>query len=358
MTIKSLKRQIQTILNAPGSLLSSKRPFIIDLNVISTNKCNQNCPMCNAALRYQADSSMMTLKDFKLFEQILRPYKIPICSISGGEPTLVHDMPKILDYAAESFPFGVSILTNLSSSPSRIRRVMESALRNNIVISASFDGFGEIADKLRGGKNISERVISNMKLVSEMRSELGSSSTLTCHTVLSDLNIHQLPEITALSKELGWTQSIAPVNYFDYLPDDSQVPTLSYSPELIDTCKLLLKQPHLTQLHSFIREIPNYVRNRSPKLCPYLSRTLKTFKLFLEPNGDISLCDRVPIGNVRKIALHDMFRGPKYEERIEVFEKCQGCWLACFVEPFLALKPENLIRFDFLHRVPKKLNTG
>ncbi|MFX0114365.1 MAG: radical SAM protein [Candidatus Hodarchaeota archaeon] len=353
MTPKGLRRKIRTALNVPGAIISSKRPFVIDLNVISTNKCNQKCPMCNAALNYQQNPQTITLEEFKQYERILRPYHVPACSISGGEPTLVPDMPKIIDYAAENFPFGVSMLTNLFGNPSRIRRVMESALRNNIIICTSFDGFGEVADRLRGGRNVSERVVQNMEMISEMRRELGSSSTLTCHTVISDLNIHQISDIVKLSQELGWTQSIAPVNHFDYLSQDNSAPRLSYSRELIDVCKLLLKQPHLTQLHSFIREIPNYARERSPKLCPYLSRTLKSFKLFLEPNGDISLCDRVPIGNLHRIALHEMFQGVCYEERLRSFENCHGCWLACFVEPFLTIKPENLVRLDFLHRIPK-----
>jgi MoaA/NifB/PqqE/SkfB family radical SAM enzyme len=314
--------------------------------------------MCNAELEYESKPMTITLEEFKLYERILRPYHIPVCTISGGEPTMVPDMPEILNYAVKTFPFGVSILTNLYGSESRIRKVMESALQNNVTVCVSFDGFGEVADKLRGGKNVSSRVQANVEMISDMRKELGSLSTFTLHTVISDLNLHQLPEITDFSKRNGWTQSIAPVNYFDYQPIDSQFPRLSYSQELINACRLLLKQPHLTQLHSFIREIPNYVRNRSPKLCPYLSRTLKTFKLFLEPNGDISLCDRVPIGNIRKNTLHDMFQGSKYDERIDFFENCHGCWLACFVEPFLAIKPENLIRFDFLHRVPKKPNTS
>ncbi|MFQ5979547.1 MAG: radical SAM/SPASM domain-containing protein [Candidatus Heimdallarchaeota archaeon] len=358
MVSNSLKKRIQTILNLPGTFLSSERPLVFDLNVISTNKCNQNCPMCNADLQHKTNPMTMSLRDFKLFEHMLRQYRIPVCSISGGEPTLVPDMPKIIDYAAECFPFGVSILTNLFASPSRIKRVMESALRNNIVISTSFDGFGEVADILRHGRNVSERVAANMEMVSEMRREMDSSSTLTCHTVISDLNVNQIPEIAAFSRKLGWTQSIAPINNFDYLSKDGEMPKLSYSPELIKSCQHLLEQPHLTQLHSFIREIPNYTRMQSPKLCPYLSRVLKTFKLFLEPNGDVSLCDRVPIGNIRKVPLHSMFEGAIYDDRLRAFQKCEGCWLACFVEPFLALKPENLVRLDFLNRLPRSPDNG
>ncbi|MFX1514172.1 MAG: radical SAM protein [Promethearchaeota archaeon] len=352
MGSKSLRKQIQTVINFPTSLLSEKRPLILDLNLIATNKCTQNCPMCNSALQYQKNPTTITLKEFKLYERILRPYHIPVCTISGGEPTIVPDMPQILEYAAKTFPFGVSILSNLYGSTTRLKRVIESALRNNVTICTSFDGFGDIGDQLRNARNVSDNVASHIEMVSEMRKELGSSSILTLHTVISDLNLNQLPEIVAFSKELGWTQSIAPVNHFFYLPNDDSTPKLSYSQELIDGCNLLLEQPHLTQLHSFIREIPNYVRNRSPKLCPYLSRILKTFKLFLEPNGEISLCDRVPIGSLLDTSLHNMFEGPLYAERIRNFSECSGCWLACFVEPFLALKPANLVRLDFLNRIP------
>jgi len=341
------------IASLPASVFSNVRPFIIDLNLIATNKCTQNCPMCNSALQYQANSTTITLEEFQRFVRMLRPYHVATCSISGGEPTLVPDMPKMLEFVVEHFPFGVSILSNLYGNSGRIRRVMESALRNNVTICVSFDGFGEIADKLRDARHVSERVTENIEAINEMRKELASSSILTLHTVISDMNLHQLPDILAFSKEMGWTHTIAPINHFYYLPSEKWIPKLSYSRELVQACNFLLKQPHLSQLHSFIREIPNYARNRASKLCPYLSRVLKTFKLFLEPNGDISLCDRVPIGSLLETPLSSMFNGPKYEERLQTFSECQGCWLSCFVEPFLAIKTENLVRLDFLNRIPK-----
>ncbi|MFX0124387.1 MAG: radical SAM protein [Candidatus Hodarchaeota archaeon] len=348
-----IQKRIQPIINIPASILSSNRPLVLDLNLIATNKCTQKCPMCNSGLLYQENPATITLKEFKRFERLLRPYLIPTCTISGGEPTIAPDMPQILEYAKKSFPLGVQILTNLYGSTTRIKRVMGSALRNNVNISVSFDGFGNVADQLRNARNVSDRVVSHIKMVSEMRKELRSSSALNIHTVLSDLNLHQLPEIVAFSKELGWAQSVAPVNHFFYLPQDDTIPKLSYSRDLIDVCNLLLKQPHLTQLHAFIRGIPDYACSRAPKYCPYLSRILKTFKLFLEPNGDISLCDRVSIGNLLDMPLFNMFQGPIYEERIRNFSECQGCWLACFDEQYLAVKPANLVRLDFLNRRPK-----
>ena len=76
--------------------------------------------------------------------------------------------------------------------------------------------------------------------------------------------------------------------------------------------------------------------------------------MFLEPNGDVSLCDRVSIGNIQETTLPDMFNGATYKKCLQGFQDCVGCWLACFVEPFLAIKPENLIRMDFLNRIPKE----
>lgn len=101
---------------------------------------------------------------------------IPIlsCSISGGEPTIVPEMPEIIEIAAKRFPFGFNLNTNLYAPFGRIERALEAAVRFGGSIDISFDGFGKTADKRRGASDVSDRVLENLShLQSLQRSENG-----------------------------------------------------------------------------------------------------------------------------------------------------------------------------------------
>lgn len=330
------------------------RSWVLDLNVVATNRCTQSCPMCNSYVLAQAERSMLTAADFRRYLEKLAPYRVAACTISGGEPTIVPEMPEILVEAQRAFPFGVTLISNFYGSTRRIMRVMETALRLGISISCSFDGFGEGADKQRGATKVAEQVLRHLKLVLERKRELGSSSPITVHTVLSDFNVWQYGDIVALVKELGVRHTVAPVNDFGYvaanLDDGREFPSLTPSAALEEACRLALASGHLVQSHAFVRGIPAYARKEGAKVCPYLTPGLKRFKLFLEPNGDISLCDRRPIGNLDRHSLEEMFGSQAYAEEVKALEACPGCWLTCFVELPLSFRPSSFLSLDFLHR--------
>ncbi|MDH4129204.1 MAG: SPASM domain-containing protein, partial [Spirochaetota bacterium] len=73
----------------------------------------------------------------------------------------------------------------------------------------------------------------------------------------------------------------------------------------------------------------------------YLKSYLKTYKFFLEPDGNVSLCDRQSIGNINEQSIDDMTRSSQYRNSVKDFENCRGCWMGCFVEPSLRLNPFN-----------------
>jgi MoaA/NifB/PqqE/SkfB family radical SAM enzyme len=118
----------------------------------------------------------MSIDAFRKYADMLSDYEIPVCTISGGEPTLAPDMPEILEEAVRRFPVKVMLISNFYARPTLFKRVMEAALRNNVHIVCSFDGFGHVADSLRGASNVSTRVCENLKLVTDMKSELRSRS--------------------------------------------------------------------------------------------------------------------------------------------------------------------------------------
>jgi len=333
------------------------KSWVMDLNVVTTNRCTQTCPMCNSYVLAQTNRANMSIDEFRRYLRTLAPYRVASCTISGGEPTIVPDMPEILIEAQRSFPFGVTLISNFYGNTKRILRVMDVALKLGVRISCSFDGFGEAADKQRGARHVAEHVLAHLRLVLERRREIGSTAPVTLHTVLSDDNVEQYPQILELVSELGLRHTVAPVNDFGYeaanLAEGEEMPTkLTPSPALDRAIELALASENLVQSHTYVKGILPYVsREGFEKVCPYLTPGLKRFKLFLEPNGDISLCDRQPIGNLNSETLEKMFEGDAYRRRVEeTLEPCPGCWLTCFVEMPLSVRPSNIAKLDFMHR--------
>lgn len=313
----------------------TKKPLVFNLNFNVTNICNQQCPMCNAALPGRGGESV-TFDAYRDIIEKLKRHKIASLTISGGEPSLVKDIDKILDYSARQFKFGVNVNSNLYASEKIIRPFAEAALRNNIRIGTSFDGIGEVADKLRGAKDVSARVLKNIEMVTKMKKEMKSGSTLNMNTVISDQNLHQIPDILAISEKYGWTHTLAPWNSFFYQEKDPNMPTLHYSEELDKVIKFALTKNNISCSREFLSRIPEYTRKETEKLCPYLTGIFRSYKIFVDPNGDISLCSRKPIGNIHKSELSDILQSKEYLEDLEGYKKCEGCWMACFVEVLLA----------------------
>jgi sulfatase maturation enzyme AslB (radical SAM superfamily) len=299
--------------------------------------------MCNAGILAQPKTEKMTLQSFRQYTDVLADLNIPICTISGGEPTIVAEMPEIIEEAARKFPVEVILISNFYTKPPLLARVMESALRNNIHIVCSFDGFGHVADHLRGAPEVSQRVCANVQLVTDLKKSLGSSSTLEMHTVLSDANLHQVSDILALSRRLRWIQTVAPKNSPAQTPRPAEGVGLRASADLDTVIQNLITTPNVRQMRAFLRGIPAYARGSHEKLCPYLNSALRYVKIFLEPNGDVSLCDRTPIGNLNQESIQEILAADGYTRFLERAQACEGCWLSCFTEPALFVNPRNIV---------------
>lgn len=321
-----------------ASRLVLGKPVIFNLNLYTTRLCNQQCPMCNAELDVNGGPSI-TLEDFRYYQDQLKNYTIPTITFSGGEPTIAPELPDIIEYSSKLFPFRMGIVSNFYGRNDRFRRTMDACLKYNVNIGCSFDGFGEVADKQRGARNVSEIVTENLKWVTARKKELGSKAPLVMNTVISDTNLSQVMEIVRFSKKLGWEHRISCVNQFYYYKPVSDSPTLTYSRELYETLVKIINESHIRQNRGFIKGIALYAQKKTPKFCPFITWPLKTAKVFLDHNGDISLCDRHPIGNLKKESFETLLQTALYQEKQNDHDRCEGCWLPCFVEPITYLRP-------------------
>lgn len=317
--------------------LARKKPQIFNLNVNCTNACNQQCPMCNAELETK-NSDFLSAKQFEKYLEMLRPYSPATCTLSGGEPTIIPELPEIIDLSVKYFPFGVAINSNFYSGNERFQDNIIACLKAGIRISCSFDAFGSAADRQRGAKNVEAKTIENMKWVAAQKKELHSKSMLIVHTVISDITIDHVERIFELSKELGYEQRIAPAIQYYYQVPHPNAPGLKPSTKLKNLLEKALDARKVKQDPYYIKGIYAYANNTAPKLCPYITRPYENHKVFLDPNGDLSLCDRQPIGNLHKTTFEEMLQTTNYQRKQEDHHKCKGCWTACFVEPMILMK--------------------
>jgi len=319
------------------------KPLLFNLNLNVTTRCNQNCPMCNAVLDKQPDDTL-TLVKLKAYLKAFKGVPIPSVTLSGGEPTLAPEFPDIVKYCKERFPFGVGMVSNFYSKGARFKDAMDAALKADIRIACSFDGFGRVAEERRGVPNVDAILMENIAWVSERKKELGSKSKLAINTVISDQNIYQVKDIIDVAVRFGWISRLSCFNPFFSSDDDPMLPTLNESrriAQLINEvlgCEAVKENPH------FLMGIPVFADKSSPKLCPYLRWPYRKAKVFLNPNGDVLLCDRMPIGNVLKDNFEDLVSSREYKDRLNKFKECKGCWIPCFVEPMLPLSPVSRLR--------------
>ena len=180
-----------------------RTPAMFLTNILLTYKCTQKCLQCNIP-EQKLDMPYMPFQHFKLITDRLAKYGTQIVNISGGEPLLHPDLPEILQYAREKrFP-RIQLLSTFYASEKIIDRVIRVMLDNKISLSCSFDGFGEVADKLRGAKNVSKIVMHGIEKLDKQNREMGKPIDTGVNVVINQQNLKQIPEIIKYTSHIGW----------------------------------------------------------------------------------------------------------------------------------------------------------
>lgn len=187
-----------------------KPPAPLNLTLSITYKCNSRCQSCDIWKIYPAEKEK--LKDeLKLdqIEQIFRSVgQVYFFNISGGEPFLRKDIVDIIRLACEHLrPAVVHIPTN-ALNPERVSRLTEEILVGmkswgppgvKLTLKPSFDGVGERHDVVRGVAGNFQKLVRTLGLLRELRSR-HDHLRVGVGTVVSTMNIHELPEIIAQAR--------------------------------------------------------------------------------------------------------------------------------------------------------------
>ena len=106
-------------------------------------------------------------------------------SISGGEPTLVKDLPERLKYATNKIPY-VHLVTNGSTmTPDLARQLGATGVQE---ISISIDGLEEFHNTIRGVPNAFQKAWNAIDLLNQYAPRV----TISINSILTPYNLNSL----------------------------------------------------------------------------------------------------------------------------------------------------------------------
>jgi radical SAM protein with 4Fe4S-binding SPASM domain len=187
-----------------------------------TDNCNLNCKMCirnEPTIKNRRKD--MSFEQYKYIIDRLPSLRLVI-PMGFGEPLLHKDIFKIIEYSLKK-KIDVRLFTNGTLLNKKIAERLIAIGVTNIVFS--IDGATpSTMEKIRKNLKFNE-VIENIKYLSLLKKNTKSKIQIKFSTTLMRENIHELPQIVELAKELGVTKIIT--QDVQYQPSSLKLRTLN-----------------------------------------------------------------------------------------------------------------------------------
>ena len=180
------------------NLLKIISPTPVDVSLKVTEKCNSRCITCNV-WREQSNKPELTIEDLeKIFYQ-LKAVKIKTIGFYGGEPLLRKDIGEVARKAKSIMKESrLLVITNGLLLKDKAKELLDGGCD---YVCISLDGIGEVNDKIRGVPGDYQRVIAGIEELKKIDTK--KKVKINIGTTLLSLNIHQVPQLINLARELG-----------------------------------------------------------------------------------------------------------------------------------------------------------
>lgn len=174
------------------SVPSSPKFTIVEL----TKRCNLDCTMCYYR-KSKNEKDFIETEDLIRFITQLKEIGAEVLSLTGGEPFLRRDLPKIIRHASD-IGLKTTIFTNAQLIDKILaRKIVDSGLS---YLFCSLDALTpELNDKIRGRKGVFDRTIKAINSLNEARA--GSNLKLGIGTVIMGVNLKEIKDLTEFSKD-------------------------------------------------------------------------------------------------------------------------------------------------------------
>lgn len=290
-----------------------------------THRCNLACRMCAARRDVQGE---LSLPEVAAAARTLRRLGVVYLSVSGGEPLLRDDLGGILR-ALRGMDFRFRVLTNgtLADAP-RMRELARAGLREVSVSLHSLDPAKH--DAVGGTPGAHAAVLRNLEAIGA--SLRGSGNVLLLNTVVSPLNIAELPRMADFAREAGYLVSFVPI---EDRPGGEFAFREADHPLVYDVYARLaaMKRGGRSAIFNsslFLEQSRRHLTSRRRVWSCEAGRRYCS----VNPAGMLSICHRFPPeGSLLDGALPGRLGAPAYERRRrELIGSCAGCLRPCWAE--------------------------
>jgi len=325
----------------------------VDVSLKVTEKCNSRCITCNV-WREQSDKPELTLADLgKIFYQ-LKDIGIKTVGLYGGEPLLRKDIGEVAGKANSIIKGSrILVITNGLLLKNKARELLDGGVD---FVCISLDGVGEVNDKIRGVPEYYERVIEGIAELK--RIDTKKKVKINIGTTLLSLNIHQVPQLINLARELGisWSFNLFDTSSYHFQNIDAPDLLRKIDENLIDETIQHMSEERKKYPQTMVGIDPiglEFAREYLKGKKPFFHCILGYLRVYIDAYTNVySGCWTLPpVGNLKEEKLKDILNSPRYRERLrEMYElKCPYCTCGYLIN-CLFDNPRGGIRFLFNHR--------
>ena len=292
---------------------------VIQGSLITTFRCNAQCNMCNI-WKFQTNPNEEI--DASYYEKLPAGLRI---NITGGEPTLRHDIDKIFEIL-----YPKSRLLELSTNGYNTAKIVELANKYpNILIRVSVEGLPKINDAKRGLKDGFDHALRTMLELKKTKCKnIGFSVVISPDNYEDLLYLYDL--CVALDVELG---NSAVHNSWYFHKEDNQIESEKALEQHEKFVKALLtsKRRHLKDRLKdygrayFNRSIHRRLRGDTDEYRPPCGALSDFF--FIDPWGNVTpcngSCEEWKLGNIKEDTLENILASDKAREAMEKVRNCK-----------------------------------
>lgn len=319
---KEIVGYIVTLFNI---FLFKNRPVYVHYGI--THRCNLRCRMCEIYKDANAQEELSIEQINGIFD-FLKSLGVIYVSIGGGEPFLREDLPLIIRLLRNK-GFSVRLLTNGTLVDERLMKDLVAAgLRE---VSVSLDTLDpQKQEYICNCNGAWEKIMKSIKLFSGILPKKARSVLI--NTVVSALNIKDLPQLAKFAKREGYYVSFVPIETNDlseFQLKQSDCLSIDKSYDYLIEMKKKGKS-HIFNSSLFLESSRQYLKSGQRNW------QCDAGKLYfsLSPKGEISACHKIgqklsllQEGN-RAVFVSKDFK----QEQQGLIKNCSGCMRPCWSE--------------------------
>jgi len=321
------------------------KPLIAGVYI--TNACNSRCIMCDIWKNKEKHIYPRTAQERAI--DVLSKTGCYYYSISGGEPTLLPDLPERLEYAARKIPY-VHLVTNGFSVDSELARAL--GLSGVREISISIDGTEDFHNTIRGISDAYQRAWNALELLCAYIPRI----TIVVNSLLTPYNIDAL---RILSKRLrsfkkGVYQKFLPysahalfgkkdLNCFASFGKGAGISEIEcFLDEAMQNPKTVNSQVFLRKAKSYFRGDRNIIPEQKYCLYPYYAIEFDFHGLAYPCFTGMDFKDGIQgdVGLLEQLQSK-VYRG--LQQRLRGCTLCNGSMPLCYYEPRLNFPLGNFV---------------